>query len=210
MFHDQHVLRNGMYLLCCSFFYVLPRASYGYIQCGFIPSVVWRFSKYYFQLFRCRNLALNRFFLLFLRGRYVHTWEVSVCPLYIWMPSYVQTPPVHSVALLMPPYVQTPPISPMLPCASVCSRGYLHVIMGRWGHPYVWTLPCVWIPPYVSNTPTHYMLPYMSVCSRGYCMHYGEHPIYWGAAGGFSTCQAFGICQYIHWMTIMLHLVPFL
>ena len=27
------------------FFYVLPRASYGYIQHGFIPSAVWRFSN---------------------------------------------------------------------------------------------------------------------------------------------------------------------
>ena len=71
MFSDQHDLINGMYFAIL-FFYVLPRASYGYIQCGFIPSVVWRFS-YYFQLFRCRNLAVNRIFLLFLRGRHVFT-----------------------------------------------------------------------------------------------------------------------------------------
>ena len=28
-------------------FYVMPRTSYGYIQCGFIPCVVWRFSNYF-------------------------------------------------------------------------------------------------------------------------------------------------------------------
>ena len=43
-------IMNGMYLSFC-IFYVLPRASYGYIQCGFIPSAVWRFSNFYFPVF---------------------------------------------------------------------------------------------------------------------------------------------------------------
>ena len=60
MVHDQHVFTHGMCLPFC--FYALPRASCGYIWCGFIPSAVWRFSNIFFQLFRCRNLALNRVF----------------------------------------------------------------------------------------------------------------------------------------------------
>ena len=62
--------------------------------------------------------------------------------------------------------------------------------------------------PCVQHTPCIMCCP-ACLCFRGYCMHYGEHPICWGA-GGFSTCQAFGVCHYIHWMSIMVHLVPFL
>ena len=51
------------------FFNVLPRACYGYIQWEFIPSAVWKFSNY-FSSSRCRNLALNRIFLLYFRGRH--------------------------------------------------------------------------------------------------------------------------------------------
>ena len=36
---------SHMACICHFVFYVLPRASYGYMQCGFIPSAVWRFSN---------------------------------------------------------------------------------------------------------------------------------------------------------------------
>ena len=43
MVHDQHI-HFQMTCICQLFiFYALPRASYVYIQYGFIPSVVWRF-----------------------------------------------------------------------------------------------------------------------------------------------------------------------
>ena len=58
MFHGQHV-SHKWHVFVILFYYVLPRASYGSIQCGFIPTVVWR-SPIIFLLFRCRNLALNR------------------------------------------------------------------------------------------------------------------------------------------------------
>ena len=39
------------------FFNVLSRASYGYIQCGFIPSVVWRFAIKISSSVICTKLA---------------------------------------------------------------------------------------------------------------------------------------------------------
>ena len=52
-----------------------------------------------FQLLRCRNLAFNRFFLLFLVTGMLLYWgcldaPMFVCPLYIHMPPRVQTPPI--------------------------------------------------------------------------------------------------------------------
>ena len=41
----QHMSFHMAYICHFLNFHALPRASYGYIQCGFIPSVVWRFSK---------------------------------------------------------------------------------------------------------------------------------------------------------------------
>ena len=43
---DEHVSHKWN-VFAILFFYVLPRASYGYIWSGFIPSVVWRFSNYF-------------------------------------------------------------------------------------------------------------------------------------------------------------------
>ena len=144
MFHDQHVLTNGMYL---PFHFLCPaRAYYGYVQCGFIPSAVWRLSNYYFQLFRCRNLALNRFFLLFLRDRYV-----SHLGGHLYAP-YVYTPHMF-VHALTPPYVQIAPICPQCSHMHLCSREYLHV---RWecGAPYVGhPLRGMDASPYVQHSP---------------------------------------------------------
>ena len=49
-----------MTCICHFVFFFLPRASYMYIQCGFIPSTVWRFSNICSSYFKCRKLALNR------------------------------------------------------------------------------------------------------------------------------------------------------
>ena len=43
-------ITDGMYLSFC-IFYVMPRASYMYIQCVFIPSVVWRFFSIFSSSF---------------------------------------------------------------------------------------------------------------------------------------------------------------
>ena len=103
--------------------------------------------------------------------------------------------------------------SPYVPNAPLCICMFWGVSACDWGcgvlllfgHPHVFG--CLPMCP----TPQHiYMLPCMSVCSRGYCMCYGETSHMLGAGGLWHICQAFGVCQYIHWMSIMLHLVPFL
>ena len=96
-------LTCGMYL--SFYFYVLPRASYGYIWCGFIPSMVWGFSNY-FQLFRCRNLALNRMF-SHIRGR-LGGCQLRRC---VYDPPYICMPPVYlyfPVHLYAPICLNTP------------------------------------------------------------------------------------------------------
>ena len=117
------------------FFYILPRASYVYIQphqFGFIPSAVWRFFNIFFQLFRCRNLALNRVSSYFLVvGMFLYLGGVVGCP-HICMPPvcsygplYVCTPPVH---LYAPRGVHTPHGPP---CSLLLhSFGALHVVGG--------------------------------------------------------------------------------
>ena len=72
MVHDQ----DDMYL-SFNLFYVLPRAFYVYVSCGFIPSTVWRFSNNFSGSFRCRKLVLNRdtsYMLDVNRGGHVARW----------------------------------------------------------------------------------------------------------------------------------------
>ena len=125
-----YICHFGFFFFC----YVLPRASYRYIWCGFIPSVVWRFSNYYFQLPRFGNLALNSFSsYFFIETGMFHTWEASVCPLYVHMPPYICMP--HVWTSQQPHILKHPHMSQCSP-VHLCCRGYLHVI-GDVGPPYV-------------------------------------------------------------------------
>ena len=60
MFHDQHVLTNGMYLPFC-FFMPCPELP---MDISGVDSFSVHFggSQIIFKLFRCMNLALNRMF----------------------------------------------------------------------------------------------------------------------------------------------------
>ena len=137
---------------------------------------------------------------MFLHLGGIYTPHCLYTPIHLYVPVCLDTP-------ICP---NTPFMSPMLPYASVCSRGYLHVMWVCRGPyiclatPYVGCLPIFPTPPHIC------MLPYTSVCSRGYVhVIYGIHPICYGL-GESHICQAFGVCQSIHWMSIMLHLIPFL
>ena len=113
MFHDQQVFHKWHVFVILYYFYVQPTDSYRYIQCGFIPSAVWR-SLIIFQLFRCRNLALNRdVFPVLVAGM----WGiVSIGGIH--MPPCLSTP-VHSDT---PIHLDSPIClyAPYLPCTSVC------------------------------------------------------------------------------------------
>ena len=104
-----------------------------------------------------------------------------------------------------------PHISQMLPCASACSGGVC-MSLGDVGALLLFRQPPIfWMLPQVSNTPHAFLcspacLYVLGViaCAMGVTSHILE-------AGELQDiCQAFGVCQYIHWMSIMLHLVPFL
>ena len=61
--------------------------------------------------------------------------------------------------------------------------------------------PMCWMLPHMSNTLMH-LYAALHVCiSRVIACTMGETS---------HISQAFGVCQDIHWMSIMLHLVPFL
>ena len=121
--------------------------------------------------------------------------HMFVCPMYIWTPHMFKHP--HML--------------PVLPCVFICSRGYLHVIWGCRG-PSMFEHPtCFDTSHYVKHSLHICMLPCTSLCSRGYLHVIWEiHPICWESLGHQHICQAFCVCQYIIWMSIMLYLVPIL
>ena len=85
-------------------FYVLCRASYGHIWCGFIPSAVWGFCNKFSSSFRCWQLVLTREassifeFLLGVFGRHVEDYQASG---YVWLSVCALGASVH------PPYVHS-------------------------------------------------------------------------------------------------------
>ena len=102
-FHNQNVLTNGMYL---PFFMPYPEPPMGISIVGSFP-VQFGGSLIIFQLSRCRNLALNRVFLLptfeagmgvvSLRGCLPHTFRhphMFGCPLYVLTPLHICVPPM--------------------------------------------------------------------------------------------------------------------
>ena len=107
---------------------------------------------------------------------------------------------IHPLYDQTSPYVQAPPMFPMLPCASVCSRGYQHVIWGCGGPPYVWTPPYAWIPYHMSNTPTRLYVPWSPVhlyFLGGICMWYGRYTSYVGGLGASAHLSGFW-CLSLH------------
>ena len=190
------------------FFYVLPRASYGNVWCGFIPSVAWRFSNYYFQLLKCRNLTLNSFFFYFsLEAGMFHSLGASVhptclyapyilCP-YIWMP---QCPHMFN----QPPYVPNAPLCIcMFEGISACD-GDVGPSLFLDNHHVFGCLPMCPTPhTFICSPACLYVL-------GATCIAIGETPHVGGLGGCQHICQALGVCQYIHWLSIILHLVPFL
>ena len=141
------------------FFVYCPEPHMGISGVGSFP--VWSGgSLIIFQLFRCRNFALNRFFPTFLSGRHVFIFGgTSGCPLCLYAPRGADTPtyvpillyasvcsqrllhvvggcrgPLHVGHLPLYggylPICLTPPLIGWIPCATVCLREYLHVIWG--------------------------------------------------------------------------------
>ena len=115
------VLTNGMYMSFC-FFYVLSRASYGYIQCGFIPSVVWRFSNYFSSSLVAENKLQLAIYLVHLVVRHIGGclayWYVCLIGLSIH-------PPVHLYAPCTSYVPHTPVCSPIPPSVPHMSWGLL-------------------------------------------------------------------------------------
>ena len=195
---------SQMACICHFVFYVLPRASYGYIQCGFIPSAVWRFSDIIFQFFSYRNLALNRGFptLLLEAGMFL----LRGC-LYAPICSYT---PIHLYAPSMFVHIPDTPIclythmSPMLSCASLCSRGYLHVIWGC-GGPTCWTTPLgVDASPCVQHAL--YAPLYLCIFYGIFACSMGKKLLVWGF--WVSACLSGFWCLSVHTLDVhYVHLV---
>ena len=141
-----------------------------------------------FQLFRCRNLPLNRIFLPFLRSSHIFTLKGhAYTPINLYAPIGLYAP----CTFRCPHMFKHPHMSPMLPCVSVCSRGYMPVIWGCkevlhiFGHPHMFgCLPiCPTFPSHL-YTP---MLPCTSVCSREYLHVIWGYTPYVGGLWGINT-----------------------
>ena len=105
MFHDHYVLTNDMYLPFCFFFMSCPKPPMGISGVGSFR--VWSAgSLIIFQLFRCRNSALNMFFPTFLSGRHVFILGTHLDAPYIHVTPYVHTPQ----GFRHPPYVPHTPV----------------------------------------------------------------------------------------------------
>ena len=168
-------------------------------------SVMYDFSEISINIICMQqNADKHSSFLLFFSGMYVSYLGG------IWMPPYIQMLPDCLDIPLILPYVQT---TPYVPNAPLC-------ICMFWGI-------CMWLGdvrpsfcldnPHVFGHLSRCLTPHTFVCCPVClyvlgvnCMCYGENPIYWGSGEHQHICQAFGVCQYIHWMSIMLHLVPFM
>ena len=120
----------------------------------------------FFQLFRCRNLALIRVFSYF-SGRHVLYLGVSGCP-HICTPPYICMPP----GVYMPPYA---PYSSMPLCVfwRLCMLWAL--VMGCWDtFPYI--TPVWGCLPFNCTAHTQSLVPCASVCFRDISMLCGHFP----------------------------------
>ena len=181
-------------------FFLCPAQSLLWVYLVWVHSqCVWRFSNYYFQLFRCWNLALIRFFPTF-RGS--HVFYLGV----IHMPPYICMPPVCSYTthtFIHPPYVQTPPYVPNAPLCIFMFLGISECDVGMWG-------------PHKLDTPIRGSrclpmcpLPMCIVCSLVslyilwdiLCVLWARHFLCWGS-GGVSACLSGFWCLSVHTLDV--------
>ena len=202
MFHDQHVLTNGMYL---PFYFMMscPEPRMDISSVGSFP-VQSGGSLNIISSSLCVGISFKYVFSYFsLEAGVSHFWGICMPPNIFGCPHTFGHPPMLHM-LKHPLYV---PNAPMWICmfwgVSACDKGC-------GSHPYIWTPPCVWMPSHVSNIPHIICCPACLYILWIICMCYGGTSHMLGAWGLQHICQAFGVCQYIHWMSIMLHLVPFL
>ena len=171
MFHDEHILTNGMYLPFCSFFMSCPEPPMGISGMGSFP--VWSGgSLIFFQFLRCRNLALNRVFPTFLvAGKFFYSWGV-------WMPPMLihHHMSIHSHPFVCPQVCTHTPYVPHYPLHLYVLR-LLHV-GGSMGSPYmlntsltpplVWgASPSIYTPHSFIGFPMHHYVSGISVCHMG-------------------------------------------
>ena len=132
---------------------------------------------------------------------------------------------IYPHTFIHPQGVQTPHMSPILLSASVCSERHLHVVGGYRG-PLCWTHPlhAGHLPPDggclpICLTPTHWldslcicMFKGISACDMGntpLMLGVWGHSPYIGGLGASASLLSFGVWQYIHWVSVLLYLVPF-
>ena len=143
----------------------------------------------------------------------VLTWGASGCSHTFGCPIHLDTP-ICLDPLTTPICSNTHHMPPMTSCASACSgRNFMSFRdVGNpllFGHPHVFG--CF---PMCPTPLTHLYAPRMSLCSRGYlhvlsCVMEETSYMFrvWGISTSVRLLVSVGI---IHWMSVMLQLVPFL
>ena len=138
-----------------------------------------------------------------------YTWGASGCSPYVQMPSVHSDTPMHLGTPNTPISSNNPPYIAKAPLCICMFWGYLHVIgdVGSFclDNPHVFgCLPMCPTPPTQLCAPLHVYVLGVIACTMGETSHMLE------AEGLKNICQAFGVCQFIHWMSIKLHVVPLL
>ena len=149
-----------------------------YIQCGSIPSAVWRFSNIFFQLFRCRNLALNRV------SSYFLVVGIFLCLGGVWTPPCLYTPCTFICphTFVCPLGVYTPPIGPHALLCTCMVLEHLHVVGGCYLLKCVlgqlpYTTPILGCLPLITPPTLHCWFP-VHCYSQGYRFLCGPFPFY--------------------------------
>ena len=150
-------------------------------------------SLFIFQLFRCRDLALNSFFLLFLVADMFLYCGCLDAPTFVHSHTFISPHTfIHLQGSDTPPYV---PHTPLCICmfseASACCGGCRGPLT-CWTPPlHAGHLPSMRGASPCLTPPLIGWLPCASVCFRDICMWYGEYYPYVGGLGVFPICWGF-------------------
>ena len=162
-----------------------------------------------FQLFRCRNMALNMFFPTFLSGRHVFILGRHLDTPYICTPPYVHMP--LGVQML-------PHMSPILLCICIFSEasaccGELYRPLTCWTPPlHAGHLPLYWMCFPIHLTPSTHWLASLCICmflGISAC-DMGNIPLMlgvWGVPPYVGVCRAsasLGVCM-LHYVSHTYH-----
>ena len=174
---------SQMAFICHFVLFLCPEPPMGLSSVGSFP--VWPGgSLIFFQLLRCRNVALIGFLILFLEAGMFYTCGVSGCPLCSYTPIYSYTP----YMFICPQGVYTPPHVPHIPLC-ICMFSEASACCGSCKGPLACWTPPLHFPLYGGASPYVYSPTHM-LASLYISMFWGYLHVIWGI---FPLCWVLGL-----------------